>query len=522
MKFWSWEKVGLTNSLENRVVLAVFFLLWVLLSLLLYFYNIRNQYGDTAFAAQILYNLKNSFIQSSTYSTSTLEALKTIWYRSADYVCSQPLIVPNPTRPITFHFYTIAYFLAPFARLVGIDVLIAGLQALIYSSVLLFSYLFARRQGLTILLAILITLLVSQHPLWYLGLFGQFYFNRLFLPLCALVIWLITAKKKNNWFITASVLLALSTNEIYGITLGILLAIYAVFFDKRNRFLLVLAGVCIVTSLIMMDYIQKHYGQFTTQSGFVANLLAGNMLTIVKGLIYQILTYNTGIFITVNFLFLAILNLFRPRHFFLLVVFLLPNILVNIGGAEKNGWATHYHLAYFIPMIWLSIASLQRTKILSEPAKIILLVLLLLLTAVIDPATLAKRAKPFVTSKDLINRLSYEISHARLSLVYQKRLARAIPSGQTISAPEPIAYHYIDHPIFYYPMNIDVVDKVIFLYNERKTGDEKFSSPNYGQQDDKLDSCIIARMKTKGFDFTNPTIVEKWAIVGKTVQRPHD
>lgn len=44
-----------------------------------------------------------------------------------------------------------------------------------------------------------------------------------------------------------------------------------------------------------------------------------------------------------------------------------------------------------------------------------------------------------------------------------------------------------------------------------KTGDERYYSLNYGQQDPKLYTCIRERTKRRGFDLVNATIIDGWA-----------
>ncbi len=501
-------------KIETLVALSLFLFLWVAIGWLLYYYQIQYTYGDATLAAQVLHNFRHTWLISSSYTESQVQALTTIWYKPGLYACLQPLVSDMSDQPIIYHFFFIAYLFAPIAKFVDSYILIAALHSFCYISILVFSYFFARAKRLSIITAVLLTLLVAQHPLWNMGLFGQFSFNRLFLPTSATVIWFLDGKK-HTILLTIAIILAMLTNEIFGIALAMLFITYVVFIDRTRKRLLFVGIACFTVSYIMLKYIQVNFKLMETGVTYFRSLSQLNIQGLILHFIQQLFTIKTFFYIAVNMLFLGILTILRPRTFFVLLLFLVPNIFISVGGAEKTGWATHYHLAYFVPLIWLAISALATGYIKAEKARIIIVLALLVITTLINPVTLTLYQKPYIAVKDLVNKINFYRIDGKNDLALRANMRKAVSPSDSISAPEPAVYYYYDHPVFYYPMNIDSVTKVVFAYDPTKPGLDRFFSPNYGQQDAALDPCIRSRMMSEGFDFDNPTIISTWAIIGK-------
>ena len=214
---------------------------------------------------------------------------------------------------------------------------------------------------------------------------------------------------------------------------------------------------------------------------------------------------ETMIFVLVNLLSIGIFTLNSKKSFILFLLFLTPNLLVDIGGADKIGWSTHYQLSYFVPIVWVSIVGFS---ILYKKKKYDLLtmgiILALCFNYYVDPYTL-KFKKQVVGIQSINNYFKYYVKNGSSELEYRQKLRDAIGIGDVVSSPETAVYNLIDREIYYYPINIDTVDKVIFHYSKL---DEKNNltidnlyTPNWGHQDNLLDSCIIQRMKRNNFDF---------------------
>ena len=502
------------STLNEKIWLSIIFIVFTtVLTFVLFYYHIRGQYGDGTFAAQMLNNLKYYNGLISSYGSSTLEVYKTVWYKDADFVCSLPLSFKGKDNPLFFHFYGVAYLLKPLSQFVNTYILVALLQALSFSSVLLFTYLFSRKKGINVICSLLFVFLVSQHPVWRYGIYGQFYFNQLFLPLIALVVWQLDNRKNNFLLLFASTFLALSVNEVYGILVFLIYISYFIFF-KRDKSYVYLGLFSLLVSVLLILIIQINQGSNSTQNGFFSNLFSASMFNVIKN---SLLRSETAIFILVNLLSVGIFTFSSWKTLALLILFLAPNLLVDIGGADKVGWSTHYHISYFIPLIWISLIGFS---ILYKKKKYCLLgvfiILALSFNYYINPYNL-RFNKQGIAIKSIYNYFKYYLKNGKVELAYREQLRNTVKNNESVSAPETAVYNLMDREIYYYPINIDSVDKVIFHYSKADVQTKglinSLYTPNWGQQDNHLDKCIITRMKKSGFDFNNPTIIGDFVVI---------
>jgi hypothetical protein len=502
------------RRLEAIVAASFATILWLLLACLLYLFGIRGHGADSSFVAQIFYNFKSQLWMTSSLVSSILEAMRTLWYQPGEFVCGQPLFFEGTDAPLTFHMYLIGYLLIPLARMLPPDVLIAALHAFIYVSVPLFAYVLARSLKIGILNSLLLALLVVQHPLWQEGLFGQFYFNKLFLPLCALLVWLVTREHINLLAVWLVAALAASTTEIYGLIVGTMLVGYLAIRRDNWRNLLSLAFVCVLFSAVGLAATQLWGGSSSTQDGVIASTVGGGIAGFFANRTGALMTPGTLAFVGVNGAELALVALGSGAQLALAGALMLPNLLVTIGGAEKTGWSTHYHVSYWIPLIWASVVGASRLQARSGLALSALVIALVAFSSVLDPSRLHLR-EPVLTPIVIATKLLTYSRSASADFAYRDALRAAIKPGETVSGPEPAFYNLVDHQLSYYPLNVDRADRVIFVFDQNMAGDAHFQTINYGQQDDRLDSCIVDRMRREGFDFDHPQVVERWGIVGR-------
>lgn len=500
---------------ENYLVWIISLISWIFLSYILYYYQLNTQGADTTFAAQILYNFKHSLVMNTSMGISIVESMDHIWSLPAQQVCSLPLDSRLTSLP-WFHYYFVIYLLAPFARAMDIPVLIAVSTAGIYLSVLIFTYLFGRKKNLSVLNALLLTLLVSQHPLWSYGVYGQYYFNRFFLPFSALFIWLLDKKKISYPWLIIVGLLAVSSNEIYGVALSVILVSYLWINQVVNKKLLVLSGIFFAYSAASMYLIHHNLGLVSNQIGFIDKVIRDGVGGTMVNLYHDFISLPTQIFLIVNIIFGGIFSLINRATIIPFILILIPNLLINIGGAQMTGWSTHYHMSYFIPLVWLSISGLSSWTGYRR-AQTFCLGILILLSFYLNPYTLDKYSSAFIAVKNLYHQYRNVNTQANIDLSFRSSLRSAVGDGQTASLPEAISYHLYDHDIYYYPHMLETVDNIIFRYDKDKIGESRFSSINYGHQDPSLDFCIIERMKAQQFDFSSSIIVGDWAVIKRQV-----
>lgn len=495
------------QKIEKILVGAVFLIGLLVLTWLLYYRNFQYQYGDSTFASQLVYNFRDSLKFETSFSDSTVYSVKNIWYKPAEYVCSSPLVTAKEYP--WFHYYLIAPLLGLVSKFFDIYVFMAFLMALIYASVLLFVYALARKLKIEIIPSLLLVLITTQQPLWSMGLYGQFYFNRLFYIFCGMLLYLLLSKKKNYWLILLFSLLAIATNEVNAIALAMVLVVYGLFvkFDKK---ILGLSLFSFLMGVLLIFLVQKNIGGGTTQTGVINQIFSGGIsgfFNNVKGLILE---KNSEIFLLVNFIFGGFL-LIKSRLFFGWIFLLTPNLLSYVG---KLGWSTHYHTTYFIPVLFLYIYQISKIKFKNKYFLPILLSIYFVVLTCFDYLNI-KFTKPSIVVKNIINdlRVTYKNREEILGKIY--KLKETISDSDRISLPESIAYPFLKNNISYYPMDIDKADKVILYYDDKKDGNSRFYSINYGHQAENLDDCILKRMNKNGFDLKNPIIIGNLAIISK-------
>jgi hypothetical protein len=506
----------LVTHREAGVFGGICIFLWAALACLLYAYNIRNQLADGAFAAQILFNFKSQLWMSSTLVSSILEAMKTLWYKPAEVVCAAPLTFIPDSKPLTFHLYVIGYLLIPVARVLQPDVLIAMLHALVYTSVPALAYLLARRVGINMKNSALLALCTVIHPLWHDGLFGQFYFNRLFIPLCATMLLLLNGASRRWLLIAIFGLLAASTAEIYGLVLAVLLVSIAIV-EQRDRMRMVVLATALGGSAVAgLAFTQISGGSSSTQDGVVASAVGSGVEGFVRSRLNALSVPGTGTLIILNMAAFGLVGLGSIPHLGVGLLQLLPNLLVSVGGAEKTGWATHYHVGYWPIMIWVAALGAARIHAWSRTILSALLLTSIVLVVAVDPESGVLRRPVMPPVFTLPQRAVEYLQVAPRELAYRDEMRRMFEAGDTISGPEPALYNLVDHPLYYYPLNIDTADRVIFVFDQTQEGLKRFRSINYGHQDESLDSCIVERMRRRGFDFDRPGLVGRWAVVGRS------
>lgn len=503
------NKILNNKKIEIFITLILYVLLVVFLGKILFYKNMQSQYGDATFAAQIMQNIGKNFKFESSFARSIIYSFSDVWYKTADYVCSSPLITPEKFPPWG-HFYFIAFPLGFLLSFFNVYWFMAFCQSIIYSSVLLFVYVIARKYKVNIINSILLVLIAAQHPLWINGMYGQFYFNRIFLLFCSIVIFLLFNKKINYFLIALFSLLAISTNEIYGIVLFMVFIAY-LFLFKYDKKILFFSICSLFISLILIYIIQQSAESNLTQNGVVNSIFSGNLINMVVNLYKNITSGPSGIFLLVNFIFSGLFILIRPKLVIVWLFFLLPNLIIYIG---KLSWSTHYHISYFVPILWFLVYSISLIKFKN---KFFITLILLVYLIIISRFNLDiyKFDKPnFIVNKIYSDYKNISLDKKNI-LDKFNRLQSAVDKNDKISLPEVLSYPFLNHEIYYYPVEIDKVDKVVLFFNKNKTGDSRFFSINYGHQDDNLDNCILARMRKNNFDLDNVKVFDELVVIGK-------
>lgn len=434
-----------------------------------------------------------------------------------EQVCAMDFGFPNPPLYNVYdnHAYVALYPLALVGKIVGVERAFSLANALAYLTLLLAPYVFLRSRGTTRFSAFIFSICVLCYPGWSISALGDYYLDRLYMPCMLVLLYVLHQQIKTpspkKYFLLVPILLAIaaaSFNERASIMVIAALLFFWVMFPsfRRNRKLMVATiGVLAVLIFHLVFYFSFFYHGIDGAHGAVSlsySYLIGRMT-------------NPAMmpFILTNFLFLGWFVFFAGwRYALLLLGALIPNILINIGGAELTGWMTHYHSMYIPFLIFTaSVGFLHLNQCIKQPIfKLgffaIIGASVLTFACFFDPAT-ARWSKElpgsFGVTSSVFKFYAKPQSSTEIAATYWlKLLEDEIPAGVKISSTEgvmPVLYK--SRRLALYPYGIDEAEYIIVagsVVNGVPTGIT--GAPN-DLDSPLLNACLAKRAKDQGFVF---------------------
>jgi hypothetical protein len=194
--------------------------------------------------------------------------------------------------------------------------------------------------------------IIGTYPAILWSGLGQFYPDRLFVIFFPVFLMLINTlkhsdKKRDITFFLILAMLSMSVTERSSLYVFLACAIFAVTSGKHRNVLIITGIISLVWSITYYKYIStdKYPNSFFDQAKSIDGL---------KMLIFTIPTLKLVLFHIPGFILLAKMRDLQV----LLLLAMAPNLLGNIGGAEKIGWVTHY-MSYLsatyigVILVWL-------------------------------------------------------------------------------------------------------------------------------------------------------------------------
>lgn len=253
---------------------------------------------------------------------------------------------------LKFHAYLILFALAPFLAFVQSSLLLTFAQSLCFFGLIATVAMVAFRQTKSVWVSILMSGIVLVNSNWIGGLLGQFYPDRLFVLTGFLVCWAAWKRELSTTLVCLALLTAL-INERAALIAGIAITACAMSHDEVElrqprswQWRMILVGVV----LLAYAYLEKTYVLDNVYYG--GGYLPGSFSELKARLSDSVFQRNIGTFISNNFV-LLLLSIGAPRLALLGFIVMTPNLIGNIGGAEKTGWLTHYH-SYYFPILAFS------------------------------------------------------------------------------------------------------------------------------------------------------------------------
>lgn len=381
-----------------------------------------------------------------------------------------------PYNVMDNHAYLGLYPLALLSAALGSEWIYALLTAAAHVLIALLAYRFLRRQQVGVGPSLLFVAVIVAYPALARSLEGDYYLDRLYMPLALGALYTLhglanaterTGETRRLFVLCVLVVGAAMMTERAAIMMVGALAYFAAMYPAIRRSPRALT-VSATLVLCLLVYLAVYFQQFYVGIESGGNLGKGLLKTLHAPLAHLGLP-GMPAFFAVNTLMLFLAAWGGPRALLLAAGAMLPNLLISVGGAELNGWTTHYHVMY-VPFLvfaaslgWMRLArsagSSWRLAALAAVAWI--------LAAVIDPAS-AQREPAFTTLRSgLLGKVhrfylhpagSYEKTAARQIL----GLRKMIPPGARVSTiPQATAALYRKRALLLYPIGMDDADYLV-------------------------------------------------------------
>ena len=479
--------------------------------------------GDTASFMQLAENIANRGLPVSQVDTAVLSLFQsgTLNMPAAE-IAKNPLAAPPATDEFNilhYHAYFILYPIAIFTKLFPPDVVLLTFYVLSFVGIVAIAYFVLRSMGVASIAAALFCVLIVTHPAWSEGiLFGQFYPDRLFV-LCGFVLMYLATlgKTARVWLLIAAVCCML-VNERGALVAGEFLVLYTALYWRKpdvDRVLNIVLGVLL--GLYGLFVIKAISGTNHDYSSFLPTSLP----QLIANFSRPEFVHGAILFVIINGLFL-LFALFEWRAALIAFIIAVPNVIGNLGGAEKVGWITHYHDFYLPALVWaamLGYAAAYRAATLRKrmPAFYASIVLLVAVVGAIDPYS---AARPSVSLANWSNNFIFKFNQSAQTYLsaaglryYQvhQQVRNAVPEGVTITTPEGfMALLYHNRTIEFFPLGIDKADYAVVTMVSTDKGPVYGGSLSYlgAAEQAKIDRTLVTRMAKDGYDFAHPMLLE--------------
>lgn len=526
---------GALHSLRRPELIAALCLFAVLLAMLaaVKVIDVLQLQGDAAIFLQATENAAFRGVPLSGVFANTQAFLDShLLVTNAQQMATDPLAPPaiGERNILGFHFYAILYPLALFARFIPVDVVLAIAFMASYLGLVLCAYLVLRRRRVDVAAALLFCLLVISHPAWGETLWGQFYPDRLFVLAGFIFMVLFSRARSSQTALIAAAVACVLIGERAALTAGLFALAYVGLnwrgMPESERNLKVGIGVGMLAFGVLVT-------KLAISNAYYSSFMPTSLDKIVLELQSPVFIQDAVLFLAVNAVLFAI-ALFAWRAAVIAAFLMIPNLLGNIGGAEKIGWVTHYHSYYFPVLVWAAAAGFVNAYRIMHarrqlPALYAGTAVLALLLTMIDPfSPQALRLDPSRLSAHVIIKAASAaqtfLTPAGMQVhALADQIRAAVPENTTVTMPEsvmPFLYH--DRTLHVLPVGVDRADYAIMTVTGESGGQPVYGGvPTYlgPEEGKKINATIVERMRAHGYDLAHPVLIPALSLA--VVKRVH-
>ena len=332
-----------------------------------YFYN--NHTIDSAGFADLLNSIvetgqMKSSIFSSFYSLHPILTMTLQDFESYDFASQY-----SDANFFRWHAYVISYVLS-LPVLMGFSAVTVSIffNLLGMFGVISIAIYFCYRNTVPVFLSFVFVLALAQLLPVKDAIYGQFYFEKLFpffmLILCLTSNKLLETSQRNTFLITVFLLLVIfcaSISERSALMCGMFLIVFGAGyrfgeFKLKNRWILLSAGAACLAWFVV--YHSLFYESiYSTTLGY-ANIKY-NLTRLIEGGLFQKRTIVLLSILLPHFL----LGMLSPLAGVVYIFAVLPNVILDVAGAEKVGFYTHYHTMYLPFLVFSNLLALKQIKL---------------------------------------------------------------------------------------------------------------------------------------------------------------
>jgi hypothetical protein len=389
----------------------------------------------------------------------------------------------------SYHSYLILYPLSVLIYFIDAPYVVQGINLFSFLSFIAISFYILLKNNHKIGFILLSCILISFSPQWSFSIIGQPYIDKIFLPFGILLFYFVD--KRNLFWVIILTLVSCFINEKVAIYIGVFLVLssFILLNKKYFKFYLTLLLVGLITLITVFIYIKFYLNNsyYSVSIPFSINEVI-NYLKIDRNL-NGILSL---LIICSPFLFFSII--YKWKYALIALTMLIPNILGNIGGAEKTNFYTHYHILYFPFLIYpflLGFSEFLKTT----DSKIIrrsVATLMILCLITYNCLSIRPDQKISINIKDKNSYLFtfYQIKKSQFSFrKIQKILENSLSLSSTVSSVEAgQAYLYRYRNLSFYPLNLTNSDYILVIKGENNF--KGYFGYNGVDEQRKTDNCL--------------------------------
>lgn len=513
--------------MSRRVEKLLALLAFLVLAGLLCTYHVVNAFNhnlDTAFLLEAMRHVRETGVPTTFLGPAFLDALEGLYF-DANTFCNAALKASEKGLSImTSHAYLMIYPLGWLGWLAPDHVVLGIVNGLAFAGFIYILYGVLRQHGVGVTGALAFCAVVIAHPVWTFGQMGDFYLDRFFSPLgllyAALLHGLVSGRQAPTpralILLLAVVLVAVSTTERAAVMLGYMSAVFLVVYWRqapRQAKLLVplLCAVLGTYVLVWMLSVYVPHDATPTHGRFLQRVL------------HELGKFNDPVmgpkiweFLLVNLVLLAIWAAADWRLALIAAAALLPNLAVSLGGAEKNGWSTHYHALYFPFVVFAGAAGLGRVwgRLAGTRWRFAVAAVVAALVPAISQSAVMYRGQPGIGLRAYLFYTLGKASYERYRAEQLQKVAEAVPRGSRVAALEQFTPILQDgRKVSYYPVGLAEAEYVVLARLDKPDGSFTYvGAVSYVGAGAETDACLTQRMGRMGFDIDKP-LMQMGAVV---------